>query len=249
MSILIGLPNVTNALDLYPTAMTNHLGQLAAERTLCCVQLQPCQRQQYPLSTRSLRPRRHDHPVRGSGRQGGMNESRLRALDLTAVASTSLGIEEQVVFSGERGHVRFQRDQVGRVLHVAADWNRARDVTMDSPMVRRTGLSGGNNRRPAPVLVQYQQLDEVIGVTLVVDAYTTRPARVAARAGSMCREYARFCEESDRADVSARGKWSSGCVVRNSSGRPRFFRGQPVRSGRGCPRCIVPPLRAQAQPR
>jgi hypothetical protein len=62
------------------------------------------------------------------GLQRRVNQPGLRGLQLAAVAAPAFRIEEDVVLLEDLGDVRLQRDQVGRILRVAADRNRTGDV-------------------------------------------------------------------------------------------------------------------------
>ena len=86
------------------------------------------------------------------GVQRGVHQAGLRRLELAAVAAAALGIEEEVVLLQHLGDVRLERDQVGRILRVAADRNCARDVMMNQ--AERTAEqvdAGGDDRRRMPL--------------------------------------------------------------------------------------------------
>ena len=82
-------------------------------------------------------------------RQRACMQAGLGRLQLAAVAAPALGIEEEVVRPQHLGDVGLERDEVGRVLGVAADRNRAGDVAVDE--AERTAEqvdAGGDDRRP-----------------------------------------------------------------------------------------------------
>src|SRR5688572_9030465 len=98
-----------------------------------------------------------------------MHQTRLRNLELAAVAAASLRVKEEVVLAQLLGNVRLQRDQVDGIPGVAPDRNRPGHVTMNQ--AERTAEeidSGSDDRRPDPVVIQDQWLHEVIGVTAMV---------------------------------------------------------------------------------
>jgi hypothetical protein len=65
--------------------------------------------------------------------------------------------------------VGLQRNQVRRVLHVAADRQRAGDVLVDQPERSAEQVDArGNNRRPDAGIVEDQRLDEIVDVAAVV---------------------------------------------------------------------------------
>ena len=67
------------------------------------------------------------------------------------------------------GDVRLQRDQVRRVLGVAADRDRAGDVAVEQAERAAEQVdAGGDDRRPDAVVVEHQRLDQVVGVAPVV---------------------------------------------------------------------------------
>ena len=86
-----------------------------------------------------------------------VNQSGLRRLQLAAVAASAFRIEEQVVLLQHLGDVRLERDQVGRILGVAADRDRAGDVAVDQAEraaeqidARRRSAAAGCRCRRAP---------------------------------------------------------------------------------------------------
>ena len=90
-------------------------------------------------------------------------------LQLAAVAAAALGIEQQIVAAQQLGDVRLQRDQVRRILGVAADGNRAGHVLVDQAERPAEQVdAGGDDRRPHAVVVEHERLDEIVGVALVV---------------------------------------------------------------------------------
>jgi hypothetical protein len=57
-----------------------------------------------------------------------VQQTGLRRFQLTAVAASAFRIEEQVVAMQHFGDVRLQRDQVRRILRVAANRDRPGDM-------------------------------------------------------------------------------------------------------------------------
>ena len=109
--------------------IAHHLGQLAAERPLRPLHALP--RQHVILEDQVVGDgRRQDHQVRMLGLQRRVHQAGLRRLDLAAVAAAAFRVEEEVVLAQQLRDVGLQRHQVGRVLGVAADRNRAGDVAM-----------------------------------------------------------------------------------------------------------------------
>ena len=105
----------------------------------------------------------------------------LRRLQLAAVAAAAFRIEEQIVLLQHLGDVGLQRDQVRRILGVAADRNRAGDVVVDQAERAAEQVdAGGDERRPDAVVVEHERLDEIVDVALVVggvdDAVAARVA-------------------------------------------------------------------------
>ena len=104
-----------------------------------------------------------------SGVQRRVQQPGLRRLQLAAVASPAFGIEQQIVAAQQLGDVRLERDEVRRILRVAADGNRARHVPVNQ--AERTAEeidAGGDDRRPHAVVVEDDRLDEIVGVAFVV---------------------------------------------------------------------------------
>src|SRR5689334_13584942 len=98
-----------------------------------------------------------------------MHQPGLGRLDLAAVAASTFRIEEQIARAQKLGNICLEREQVGGVLGVAPDRNRAGDVTMNE--TERAGEqidAGSDDRRPDAVVVQYKRLDEVVGVAAVI---------------------------------------------------------------------------------
>ena len=227
--------------------VAHHLGQLPRERPLLL--LHPLPREDVILEHEVVGDRgRDDHQVAPLGRQRGMNQPGFRRLQLAAVASPALRIEEQVVLLQDLGDVGLEGDQVRRILGVAPDRNRAGDVAVDQ--AERTAEqvdAGGDERRPDAVVVEDQRLDQVVGVALVVrrvdDAVAARPRR---RRGADSRACARSSAESGRADAaardrtggaawsavrrgsrkSARGAWSAACAIAAAEVLDDLFAGQ-----------------------
>ncbi len=77
------------------------------------------------------------------------------------------------------GDVGLQGDEVGRILGVAADRDRARHMTMNQPEGTTKEVDPrGNHRRPDPVVVDHQRLDQVVEMALVIgDVDDPAPAR------------------------------------------------------------------------
>ena len=132
----------------------------------------------------------------------------LRRLQLAAVAAAAFRIEEQIVLLEDLGDVRLQRDQVRRILRVAADRDRAGDVPVDQ--TERTAEqvdAGGDERRPDAVVVEHERLDQVVGVALVVrrvdDAVRADRGRDVVQVLVLALDLA---EDRDRADAAARGR-------------------------------------------
>ena len=91
------------------------------------------------------------------------------ALQLAAVAAAAFGIEQQIVAAQQLGDVRLERDQVRRILRVAADRNRAGHVLVDQPERPAEQVDArGDDGRPHAVVVEHERLDEIVGVALVV---------------------------------------------------------------------------------
>ena len=98
-----------------------------------------------------------------------MNQPRLGRLQLAAVAAAAFRIEEQVVLLQDLGDVRLQRDQVRRILRVAADRDRAGHVPMEQAERAAEQVDPrGDERRAHPVVVEHERLDQIVGVALVV---------------------------------------------------------------------------------
>ena len=109
-----------------------------------------------------------DEPGR-SGVQRGVEQTGLRRLQLAAVASPTLGIEQQIVAAQYLCDVGLERDEVRRVLRITADGNRARHVPVNQ--AERTAEEidpGGDDRRAHTVVVEDDRLDEIVGVAFVV---------------------------------------------------------------------------------
>ena len=103
------------------------------------------------------------------GLQRRVQQSGLRRLHLAGVAAPALDVEEQVAALQQLGDVGLERDQVGRVLGVAPDRDRAGDVAVQQPERPAEQVDpGGGDRRPDAVVVEHQRLDEVVEVRLVV---------------------------------------------------------------------------------
>src|SRR5947207_656472 len=60
-----------------------------------------------------------------------VEKPRLRRLQLSRIAPAALDVEQQVMALQQLGDIRFERDQVGRVLRVPADWNRSGNVPVN----------------------------------------------------------------------------------------------------------------------
>ena len=189
-----------------------------------CRLLDPLPREDVILEHQVVRDRRrHDHEVRAFGRQRRVNQPGLRRLQLAAVAASAFRIEEEVVLLQHLRDVRLQRDQVRRILRVAADRDRAGDVAMQQ--AERTAEqvdARGDERRPDAVVVEHQRLDQIVGVALVirrVDDAVRRACR--GRRGAGSRACVRSCGESDRADAAARGRTraAASCAARRGTRR------------------------------
>ena len=164
----MGLPKVTNARDRYPTAQTHHLRQLTAEGPLRA--LGELAREYVIFEHQVIgNGRGEDHHVRVLGLEGGVHEPGLRGLDVAAVAAAALGVEEQVVLAEQLPHVRLQRHQVGRILGVASDRHGAGDMPVQKAERPAEEIDArGDDRRAHAVFVEDEQLDQVVGVALVV---------------------------------------------------------------------------------
>ena len=93
----------------------------------------------------------------------------LRRLELAAVAASAFRIEEQVVLLQHLRHVGLERDEIRRILDVAADRNRAGDVAMNQSERAAEQIDArGDERRADAVVVEHQRLDQVIGVAAVI---------------------------------------------------------------------------------
>ena len=78
------------------------------------------------------------------------------------------------------GDVRFERDQVRRILHVPANRHRAGDVLVNEAERSAEQVdAGGDDRRPNPGIVQHERFDEIVDVAAVV----RREGDAAARRG------------------------------------------------------------------
>ena len=98
-----------------------------------------------------------------------MQQPGLRRLQLARVAAASLDVEEQIVPLQQLGDIRLQRDEVGRILRVAADGNRARHVPMDEPERAAEQVDAGrDHRRTDAVVVEHERFDQVIEMRLVI---------------------------------------------------------------------------------
>ena len=75
--------------------------------------------------------RRHDHQAGRFRGQRRVQQAGLRRLQLAAVAAPAFGVEEKIVPAQQLGDVRLERHEIGRVLRVAANRNRARHVPVD----------------------------------------------------------------------------------------------------------------------
>ena len=113
-----------------------------------------------------------------------MQQAGLRRLQLAGVAASALDVEEQVAALQQLGDVGLQRDQVGRVLGVAPDRDRAGDVAVKQAERPAEQVdAGGRDRRPDAVVVEHERLDQVVEVRLVV-----RDVDDAARARRLLRD-------------------------------------------------------------
>ena len=144
-----------------------------------------------------------------SGRQRRVNQAGLRRLQLAAVAASAFRVEEQIVLLQHLGDVRLQRDQVGRILGVAPDRDRAGDVAVDQAERAAEQVdAGGDQRRPDAVVVEHERLDQIVGVAACGSTRrrcgALRDGRRRRGAGS--RACARSSGGSDRADAAARGR-------------------------------------------
>ena len=98
-----------------------------------------------------------------------VEQAGLHRLQLAAVAAAAFRIEEQVVLVQQLADVGLERDQVGRVLGVAADRQRAGDVLVNQAQRPAEQVDAGrDDRRPDPRIVQDQRLDEVVDVAAMV---------------------------------------------------------------------------------
>ena len=103
------------------------------------------------------------------GLQRRVEQPGLRRLQLAAVAAAAFDVEEQVVPLQQLGDVRLERDEVRRILGVAADRNRAGDVAVEQAERPAEQVdAGGDDRRPDAVVVEHQRLDQVVEMALVV---------------------------------------------------------------------------------
>ena len=143
-----------------------------------------------------------DNP-RHVGLQRRVQQARLRALHLAAVAAPALRIEEQVVTPQQLRHVCLQRHEVHRIFHVAAYRHRAGHMTMqESERSAEQVDAGGNDRRTDAVVVEHERFGQVIGVTPVIGRVDDASC---ARRGlddlDVLADAVRSCAGSDRADA------------------------------------------------
>ena len=112
---------------------------------------------------------RDDDEVRTVGGERRVHQTRFRRLQLAAVAAASFRVEEQIVLLQDLGDVGLERDEVGGILRIATDRNRAGDVAVNQAerAAEQVG-AGGDERRPDAVVVERERLDEVVDVALVV---------------------------------------------------------------------------------
>ena len=117
-----------------------------------------------------------------------MQQARLRRLQLARIAAPAFDVEEQIVPLQQLGDVGLQRDEIRRVLGVAADRDRAGDVPVDQPERAAEQIdAGGDDRRPHAVVVEHQRLDEVVEMALVIgDVDDAAAARGLAARCSTC---------------------------------------------------------------
>src|SRR2546428_12251920 len=110
--------------------VAHHLGELARERPLPLLDALP--REDMVFQHEIVRDgRRNDDEVRTLRGEGRADDARLRGLQLAAVAAAALRVEEEIVALQNLRDVRLERDEVRRVLGVAPDRYRARDVAVD----------------------------------------------------------------------------------------------------------------------
>ena len=98
-----------------------------------------------------------------------VQQSRLRRFQLSGVTAATFDVEKEVVAPEDLRDVGLQRDEVGRVLRVAANRDRAGHVPVNQ--AERTAEqvdAGGNDRGTDAVVVEDQRLDQVIEVALVI---------------------------------------------------------------------------------
>ena len=148
--------------------VAHHLRELARERPL--PPLHALSREDVILEHQIVGDgRRHDHQPGHLRRQRRVQQPGLRRLQLAAVASPAFGIEQQVVAPQQLGDVRLERDEIGRVLGIAADRNRAGHVLVNQPERTAEEIdAGGDDRRTHAVVVEHDRLDEIVGVALVI---------------------------------------------------------------------------------
>ena len=151
-----------------PDRVAHHLGELARERPLDF--LGALLREDVIFEHEIVGDRhRHDHQVRHVSRERGVEQARLRHLQLAAVAAAALRIEEQIVLLHDLGDVGLERDEVRGILRAAPDRNRARDVAMEQPEGPAEEIDAGRDeRRPHARIVEHDRLDQVVDVALVI---------------------------------------------------------------------------------
>ena len=112
---------------------------------------------------------RNDHRISPVRLQRGVQEARLRRLQLARIAAAAFDVEEQIVPIQQLGYVGLQGDEICRVLGIAADRDRAGHVPVDQPERAAEEIDPGrDDRRSHAVVIEDQRLDEVIEMALVI---------------------------------------------------------------------------------
>ncbi len=110
-----------------------------------------------------------DHQIAPAGGQRRAEQTGLGRLELAAVAAAAFRVDEQIVFLQDLGDIRLERRQVHRIFQVPTDGDRPRHVAMEQPERPAKHVDPRRDeRRPHAVVVEHQQLDDRVGVALVV---------------------------------------------------------------------------------
>src|SRR5262249_35592931 len=143
-------------------------GELAGERALLLLDALPGQ--DTVLEHQVVRDAdRHDREVRLVGGQRRVDQAGLGGLELPAVAAAAFGLEKEIVFLEDLGGVRLERKEIGGVLGVAPDGNRAGDVLVNEAQRPAKEVDARRDqRRTHTRVVEHNGLDQVIEVAFVV---------------------------------------------------------------------------------